>query len=78
MCSTGLTSCHQNLLGGAGHQKGSNPEGELALMTKVSLFHNFFVDKTNILLALLTNGGSTSCGTGSSDSKSMSQCRNRG
>ena len=29
MCSTGLTSCHQNLLGGAGHQKGSNPEGEL-------------------------------------------------
>ena len=28
MCSTGLTSCHQNLLGGAGHQKGSNPEGE--------------------------------------------------
>ena len=30
MCSTGLTSCHQNLLGGAGHQKGSNPEGELS------------------------------------------------
>ena len=28
MCSTDLTSCHQNLLGGAGHQKGSNPEGE--------------------------------------------------
>ena len=28
MCSTDLSSCHQNLLGGAGHQKGSNPEGE--------------------------------------------------
>ena len=37
MCSTGLTSCHQNLLGGAGHQKGSNPEGEYAKEERVCL-----------------------------------------
>ena len=49
MCSTGLTSCHQNLLGGAGHQKGSNPEGEWGHRPKLQGFPSYWgtVDPTD-------------------------------